>query len=445
LSCGKRAILNSDTTVTRPQVRSSDDSEFSKFQNKFNNLKLSCNGQSNCPANLVFLGFFNPSTLVGSYCNGLIVSDGKVVVPSKCISRNLLATGESSCSRAAILKDPKTQNNYECKRVSSIDLGNRAGKYEASSITSDRDYIVLEFPGVKLQDKNRLSINKGFEFYQDLSLYYYEVGEKEKTLNLQSATCSAYPGTYLNPLSKSIFSPNISVNCPGQDLSRKETLGAILFKNQFVLGFFYHSVSKSLLRSLRKSPEIIFDDTLISSNGSWMNFICWDLLNPNLPNECFVDYNFDKVGSQRAYLLDFKISNEQLYLSGLKSVEKKYLEKDLFIKWDIVVDDVGLSYEVVPKEVCFHKIDQWPEDMKRKFEYDVELNKHIIFPSIANNFRVSTSIVEKTQYLYTVKFNSKKAKKKLMTDVEILLSHVDIYGNRRFIRKEKIKNFEACK
>ncbi len=445
LSCGNKAVLNNQTMVTRPSVGTINNSDFGKFAAKFKNLSPACSGKIECPDNLVFLGFFNPSTSVGNYCNGLIVSKDQVVVPSKCVPRTLRSSVGLDCSKAVILKDPKSRKHYNCKRVTEIELGNRSGKYEPSSIISDRDYIVFEFPGIALHQKHDFNFDAGFQFKKDYNLYYYEISEREKKLNLKKNTCTANSNTYLSPLSNSKFSPNISVHCPSENLDRKELIGAVLADGKKSLGYYYRPIAKSLLRSLRSSQEIIFDDTLISANGSWMNFSCWEFLNPNPSNECFVDYSIDKVGSQRAYLLDFKISNEDLYNRNLSEVQKKYLTKDQFVNWDIVIKNVGLSYELTPKEQCFHKVKQWPEDMKKKFVYDIELNKHIVFPRITNSFEVTTKIIEKPKFIYTIKFNSKHVKRSGMSDIEIILSHYDIYGNRRFIKKDKIKNFPVCK
>ncbi len=444
VSCGNRAVLNSKTTVTRPPLDTELDSDFDKFKSSFNKLVPTCLNEQQCPKNLVFLGFYNPSTALGNYCNGLVVSNGHVAVPSKCISRNLLSSTGLDCSKAAILKDPNSKKNYECKKVASIDLGNRSDNYESSSVISDRDYIVFEFPGVKLHKKYNFRFDSGFQFNIDYNLYYYELGEKENSLKLKTTTCTAIANAYINPLSNSRFSPNISVNCPNENLNKRELLGAILVNGERILGFYYHPVSKSLLRSLRSSQEIIFDDTLISANGSWMNFSCWDYLNPSPHNECFVDYNFEKVRSKRAYFLDFKISDEQLYSKRISAVQEKYYANDQYVKWNIVVNNVGLSYEVTPKEQCFHRVDQWPEDMKKKFSYEVELNKHIVFPQVTNRFIVNAATIEREKYIYFVKFNSKKVKKLGVSDVELTLSHYDIYGNRRILKKEKIKNFPVC-
>ncbi len=441
-SCGKDVDLDKSskkkTTSKKEPVVFSD---FDKFRKQFDELDINCS-TSQCPDNLVLLGVYNSVSGKADYCNGFVLKNGKVITSSSCVKFREIRDGES-CSELLLLRSDKIKKSLSCNFIESVNLGNRERKNKDFGATWNRDFVLINFDSVKVKPNSKIDFNLGIPQGDRYTLWSYEVYPESNRSIAKPESCRIIDGTYLNPLSTSAYSSNRAVFCSSK--KSQFTSSAFLFNNSInrVFGMYSKGLNPDLKKWLRQSKDVHFSSSSIFA-GYITNFTCWNYLNSSTPNACFDDYSYSSVDEARAFLLDIETSATNEFKRELKKIESIYSKTDLFIKWKTSVENIGFTYEVIAHPQCFHQTSQWPDDLKKKFEYQVEIDKYVLKPSIDNYFKLRIYTQKVKKQSFHLKFNPKKVLKKGFSDLEFKLSEIDSRGNIRYIYNDEEKDFPVC-
>ncbi len=444
ISCGKKGDLgstkNSQSSLNPKPETSSD---FLAFKKKFDKKNITCSRSGSCPENFVVLGVYNSISGEGDYCNGLVIEDEVVLTSSRCVKFRNIKDGDD-CAELILVKGLDLPKSKICGYIKRVSLGNRLKENKNIGSTWNRDYVALKIPGLKRKGRGSLAIEKGIVAGRDFDLWSHELDTKKNEFSVRSWNCLVKNRTYLNPTSYSSYSPNRVVFC--EDKKAETTISSpFLFhkRTKESHGLYYHAVEQSLIKELRSSKDLSFTESN-HFTGYVMNFSCWDYINSSLPGECYEDLSVSALDQSRAILLDLELSDELNLKKIIDKIKAEYKEIDLFLKWSEKVDNVGFTYEVFPELQCFHKVNEWPEKLKRKFEYQIELNKYLIKPLVSAYYEVSSNLKIEKKLLFILKFNQKSVVKKGYSNIEVRLAERDRDGEIRYIYTKKIKDLNIC-